>query len=105
MKVNKFIFPMDFVILDMEEDENVSLLLGCPFLATARALIDVHDSKHTLRLEEEEVTFDVSKSMKHPKKHDGSLHFTCPYGTFAYDTCLLGYVRLQPLFSDAWWLL
>ena len=41
VKVDKFIFPVDFVVLDMEEDQEVLLILGQPFLATRRALIDV----------------------------------------------------------------
>ena len=34
IKVGKFIFPVDFVVMDMEEDTQVPLLLGRPFLAT-----------------------------------------------------------------------
>ena len=41
IKVGKFIFPMDFVVIDIEEDKQVPLLLGRPFLATGAALIDV----------------------------------------------------------------
>ena len=41
VKVDKFIFPIDFIILDMEKDREVPLILGRPFLATGRALIDV----------------------------------------------------------------
>ena len=41
IKVGKFIFPMDFVVMDMEKDTQVPLLLGRPFLATGVALIDV----------------------------------------------------------------
>ncbi|KAM6543733.1 hypothetical protein CsatB_008180 [Cannabis sativa] len=41
VKVGKFIFPHDFLILNMEEDENIPIILGRPFLATGRALIDV----------------------------------------------------------------
>ena len=41
VKVDKFIFPADFVVLDMEEDQEVPLILGRPFLAMGRALIDV----------------------------------------------------------------
>ena len=41
VKVGKFIFPVDFVIMKMEEDTQVPLLLGRPFLATGAALIDV----------------------------------------------------------------
>ncbi|GJR35997.1 reverse transcriptase domain-containing protein [Tanacetum coccineum] len=45
VKVNKFIFPVDFVVLEMDEDELVPIILGRPFLATARAIIDVHEGK------------------------------------------------------------
>ncbi|XP_015935241.1 uncharacterized protein LOC107461281 [Arachis duranensis] len=41
VKVGPFIFPTDFVIIDMEEDKNACMILGSPFLATAKALIDV----------------------------------------------------------------
>ena len=41
LKVGKFIFPMDFVVIDIEEDKQVQVLLGRPFLATGVALIDV----------------------------------------------------------------
>ncbi|XP_061371264.1 uncharacterized protein LOC133313865, partial [Gastrolobium bilobum] len=41
VKVDKFIFPMDFVILDIEEDTAVPMIFGRPFLATSGALIDV----------------------------------------------------------------
>ena len=41
VKVDKFIFPVDFIILDIKEDHEVPLILGRPFLATGRALIDV----------------------------------------------------------------
>ncbi|GJR32715.1 reverse transcriptase domain-containing protein [Tanacetum coccineum] len=40
--VGRFTFPADFVIVDYESDPRVSLILGRPFLRTARALIDVH---------------------------------------------------------------
>ncbi|KAL5548145.1 hypothetical protein UlMin_003376 [Ulmus minor] len=38
VKVDKFIFPADFIVLDMEEDREVPLILGRPFLATGRTL-------------------------------------------------------------------
>ncbi|XP_061345885.1 uncharacterized protein LOC133291615, partial [Gastrolobium bilobum] len=67
VKVDKFIFPVDFVILDMEEEDTESpLLLGRPFLATARSLIDVEQGKLMLRVNEETVTIDVFEAIKHP---------------------------------------
>ncbi|XP_062099872.1 uncharacterized protein LOC133805726 [Humulus lupulus] len=41
IQVDKFIFPADFIILDYEEDRDVSIILGRPFLATERTFIDV----------------------------------------------------------------
>ncbi|KAI3465800.1 hypothetical protein Pfo_022463 [Paulownia fortunei] len=55
VKVDKFIFPADFVVLDMEEDQEIPLILGRPFLATGRALIDVQRGELTLRVNEDEV--------------------------------------------------
>ncbi|KAK9033368.1 hypothetical protein V6N11_018401 [Hibiscus sabdariffa] len=40
VKVDKFIFPADFLILDCEADENAPIILGRPFLSTSRAVID-----------------------------------------------------------------
>ncbi|KAK1439692.1 hypothetical protein QVD17_05512 [Tagetes erecta] len=75
VKIDRFVFPVDFVILDMDEDKNVPLILGRPFLATARALIDVCTGRLTLRVDDEEVTFDVGRSMQHPQSQDDSLYF------------------------------
>ncbi|XP_022024024.1 uncharacterized protein LOC110924310 [Helianthus annuus] len=70
VKVDKFEFPADFVILDMEADERVPIILVRPFLRTAKALIDVYDGKITLRVGEERVTFEIDRSMNHPSGSD-----------------------------------
>ena len=41
IKVDKFIFPVYFIVLDMEEDQDIPIILGRPFSATGRTLIDV----------------------------------------------------------------
>ena len=41
VKVDKFIFVVDFIVLEMEEDKEIPIILGRPFLATGRDLIDV----------------------------------------------------------------
>ena len=64
VKVEKFIFHVDFVVLDMEEDQEIPLILGRPFLATGRVLIDVHGGQLTLRVNDEEVKFDIYQAMK-----------------------------------------
>ena len=66
VKVGKFIFPVDFVIMQMEEDTQVPLLLGRPFLATGAALIDVHKGELTLRVGNEAVHFNINRSLEHP---------------------------------------
>ncbi|XP_075489520.1 uncharacterized protein LOC142528363 [Primulina tabacum] len=65
VKVEKFIFAADFVVLDMEEDVEMPLILGIPFLATGKALIDVQGGKLRLRVSEEEITFYVINALKH----------------------------------------
>ena len=66
VKVGKFIFPVDFVIMKMEEDTQVPLLLGGPFLATRAALIDVQKGELTLRVGNEAVHFNLNRSLEHP---------------------------------------
>ncbi|XP_016168473.1 uncharacterized protein LOC107611019 [Arachis ipaensis] len=57
VKVGNYFLPTDFVILDMEESYLHPIILGRPFLATARALIDVEQGELILRIHEEHLTF------------------------------------------------
>ncbi|XP_075500158.1 uncharacterized protein LOC142538744 [Primulina tabacum] len=68
VKVDKFIFPVDFVILDMEEDQKTPLIFGRPFLASGKALIDVHKGELTLRIGGEEVVFNVYNTIRGPNE-------------------------------------
>ena len=54
----------------MEEDKEVLIILGRPFLAIGRALIDVQKGELRLRVQEEEVTFRVFNAIKHPLDND-----------------------------------
>ncbi|XP_014503218.1 uncharacterized protein LOC106763559 [Vigna radiata var. radiata] len=67
VKVDKFTFPVDFVILDMEEDIEVPLILGRPFMKTARVIIDIDDDHLKVRLHDETITFNVVEAMQHPR--------------------------------------
>ena len=69
VKVDKFIFPVDFVVLDMEEDQQVPLIFGRLFLAT-RALIDVHKGNLILRINDEQVTFNVYKDSQFTSRNN-----------------------------------
>ncbi|GJZ96176.1 reverse transcriptase domain-containing protein [Tanacetum coccineum] len=59
VQVRKFTFPADFVIVDYESDPRVLLILGRPFLWTARALIDVHKEEMILRDGDEKLTLNM----------------------------------------------
>ena len=63
VKVGKFIFLKDFVVMKLEEDTQVPLLLGRPFLAIRAALIDVQKGELTLRVGNEAVQFNLNKSL------------------------------------------
>nr|GFB01340.1 reverse transcriptase domain-containing protein [Tanacetum cinerariifolium] len=56
VKVGKFYFPADFVILDFVADPRVPLILGRPFLSTAHALIDVYKAEIILRHDDQSLT-------------------------------------------------
>ncbi|XP_062080310.1 uncharacterized protein LOC133785064 [Humulus lupulus] len=66
VRVDKFIFPTDFIVLDYEADREVPIILGRPFLATGRTLIDVQKGELTMRVQDEKVTFNVFKAMRFP---------------------------------------
>ncbi|GJV57492.1 putative nucleotidyltransferase, ribonuclease H [Tanacetum coccineum] len=70
IKVDKFFFPINFVILDMPEDSRVPIILGRPFLETTRAMIHVFNKKITLRVGDDEVIFNVDQSIKRPPTED-----------------------------------
>ncbi|GJY71286.1 reverse transcriptase domain-containing protein [Tanacetum coccineum] len=65
LKVGKFYFPADFVVVDYEVDPRVPLILGRPFLRTGRALIDVHGEEMTLRVNDEAITFKVGHTSRY----------------------------------------
>ncbi|MCI84919.1 hypothetical protein A2U01_0106197, partial [Trifolium medium] len=64
--VDKFVFPADFIIMDFIADEETPILLGRPFLATGRTLIDVERGELKMRVNTQEVKFNILKAMKYP---------------------------------------
>ncbi|GJZ33039.1 reverse transcriptase domain-containing protein [Tanacetum coccineum] len=63
VRVGKFHFPADFVVVDYVVDPRVPLILGRPFLRTARALIDVYSEELTLRVDDEAITFKYAQEV------------------------------------------
>ncbi|XP_042012022.1 uncharacterized protein LOC121760412 [Salvia splendens] len=62
--VHDFIFPVNFVVLDMEEDVNVPLILGRPFLAMGKALIDIAKGELTLHMGNKRHILSIYNAMK-----------------------------------------
>ncbi|XP_073123440.1 uncharacterized protein [Henckelia pumila] len=87
VKVDKIIFSVDFVVLDMEDDVEMQLILGRPFLATGKAIIDVQKGKFSLRVGEEDITFDVFDAIKH------SLHDHDCYKIDSLDSLVYNFVQ------------
>ena len=66
MKVDKFIFPVDFIILDFEADKEVPIIFGRPFLTTGKTLIGLQKGELTIRVNDQQVTFNVLEAMRSP---------------------------------------
>ena len=64
IKVGKFIFLVDFVVMNIEEDKQVPLLLGRPFLATRATLIDVKKEELTLKVGDEAAHLYLNQGLK-----------------------------------------
>nr|GEY86308.1 reverse transcriptase domain-containing protein [Tanacetum cinerariifolium] len=70
VKVGKFHFPTNFVVIDFEADPRVPLILGRLFLRTSRALIDVYREEITLRVNDEAVTFNLNPTTIYSSTYD-----------------------------------
>ncbi|GJZ88741.1 reverse transcriptase domain-containing protein [Tanacetum coccineum] len=81
-KVGKFYFPVDFVILDFVADPRVPLILGRPFLRTARVLIDVHGEELVIRDGMERIVFKPDGS-----QDKESIHMMDIYDDRVKDVC------------------
>jgi hypothetical protein len=71
IQIDKYFIPKDFVIVGMEEDTQTPLLLGRPFLNTARAIF-FHNEMIFFKISEEKITFHVNRVMKYPS-NDNSI--------------------------------
>nr|GEU37539.1 reverse transcriptase domain-containing protein [Tanacetum cinerariifolium] len=70
VKVRKFDFPTDFVVVDFEADPRVPIILGRSFLRTGRALIDVYGEEITLWVNDEAVTFNLNQTTRYSSTYD-----------------------------------
>ncbi|GJX79278.1 reverse transcriptase domain-containing protein, partial [Tanacetum coccineum] len=74
VKVGKFHFPTDFVVVDFEDDPRVPLILGRSFLITGRSLIDVYGEEITLRVDNEAITFNLDQTRRYSSINDKSVN-------------------------------
>ncbi|GJZ46157.1 reverse transcriptase domain-containing protein [Tanacetum coccineum] len=74
VKVGKFHFPTDFVVVDFEADPRAPLILGRSFLKTGRTLIDVYEGEITLRIDNEAVTFNLDQTSRYSSTNDKSVN-------------------------------
>ncbi|KAL7606448.1 uncharacterized protein LOC111914573 [Lactuca sativa] len=82
VKIDKFVFSVDFIVHDMEEDNKVPIILGRPFLSTDRALVDIRESKLTLRVGEDVISFGVDRAMKKSKISYGMIFLVDTFDSF-----------------------
>nr|GEV68054.1 hypothetical protein [Tanacetum cinerariifolium] len=73
VKVRKFHFPTNFVVVDFEADPRVPLILGRSFLRTGRPLIDLYGEEITLRVNDESITFNLNQTMRYSSTYDDTL--------------------------------
>ncbi|GKA39253.1 reverse transcriptase domain-containing protein, partial [Tanacetum coccineum] len=70
VKVGKFQFPADFVVVDFDADPRVPLILGRSFLKTGRAMINVYEGELTLCVGKEAVTFNLDQTSRYSSNYD-----------------------------------
>nr|GEU36629.1 reverse transcriptase domain-containing protein [Tanacetum cinerariifolium] len=70
VKVGKFHFPADFVVVDFDADPRVPLIFRRSFLKTKRALIDVFEGELTLRFGKEAITFNLDQTSRYSANHN-----------------------------------
>ena len=66
IKIEGIYIPADFVVVDILEDSDVPIILGRPFLATARAIVDVKNGRIVFQVSDEIVGFELENVMKGP---------------------------------------
>ncbi|XP_075086243.1 uncharacterized protein LOC107819768 [Nicotiana tabacum] len=75
VRVDKFMFPIDFIVVDMEVKKEVPLILGRPFLFTGRVILDIYEGQLMLRVGNEKVVFQMKRMIKYPS--DEASAYSC----------------------------
>nr|XP_009595614.1 uncharacterized protein LOC104091873 [Nicotiana tomentosiformis] len=75
VRVDKFFFPVYFIVVDMEVNKEVPVILGRPFLCTDRAILDIYEGQLMLRVGNKKVVFQIKRMMKYPS--DEGYAYSC----------------------------
>ena len=59
VRVKHLIFPVDFVVMDIEEDADIPLILGRPFMSIASCVVDMGKKKLEMGIEDQQINFDL----------------------------------------------
>ncbi|XP_006582613.1 uncharacterized protein [Glycine max] len=59
VRVKHLIFPTDFIVMDIEEDANIPVILGRPFMSIASCVVDIGKKKLEMSLENQQISFDL----------------------------------------------
>ncbi|XP_070015140.1 uncharacterized protein [Nicotiana sylvestris] len=89
VQVDKFILPVNFVILDCEVDYEVPIILGRPFLAIGKALVDVKEGELTFQVGDKKVVFHACKSMRQPNSNEVCLFVDLVTEVIVEDTSVM----------------
>nr|XP_016492670.1 PREDICTED: uncharacterized protein LOC107812148 [Nicotiana tabacum] len=96
VRVDKFVFPVDFIVVDMEVNKEVPLILGRPFLCTCKAILDIYEGNLMLRdkdptikkeaeaLEIEDQAVDEERLKEEASKHNVELKVLPTYLKYAF---------------------
>ena len=69
VRVQQFTFPVDFVVMDIEEDTKIPLILGRPFMLTTNYVVDMRKGNMEMSVDDQKITFKLFEAIKHPSDH------------------------------------
>jgi len=64
VRVKHFTFPVNFVVMDIEEDSEIPLILGRPFMLTANCVVDMGKKKLEMGIDNQKINFDLFEKEK-----------------------------------------
>ena len=65
IQVKQLVFPAKFVVMDIEEDPDIPIILGCPFMSITNCIVDMGKGKLELSMEDQKALFDLFEAINH----------------------------------------